>query len=466
MSNEYNNTDYIKIDSLTLKALDSVGSAVQSLQRESLEVEVTRLNLVDTPLLDRATKVYPTAREHKFSLVTSRHDKIGYAAFREGSVPRTVEIELTQRRALPTMIGSRVQITELAEKVTENGLQAIGELVRTEKIQEVKEETEYLDVYGDRRFGSADENSSLNLQYDGVVNIVKNGAPMNVIDAQGKPLSLALLWAAESSVLNTQMLAKPSTVVISHMDRINLQATFYNFARTTQQERVQGLLGANATEFVSGYGQSELVPSRFVGDWHKFNDAGFGAVAGEYARPTAPGAVTAVSAVSATAGQGFTAVRANLTYAFKFANFNGESEAVFTTAIASAPIGNQVTSSATVAASVKWALVYVKDDTTGKFQFLCKVPVYGTAFVFIDNGYETFSHPAYGSKTVRRIPGTGVVLGLDFNVTARAEWIPLEIVALPKVLNDDLVVRHCSTLFSRAPEFNYVIVNVGQESVL
>jgi hypothetical protein len=327
----------------------------------------------------------------------------------------------------------------------------------------VMEETEYLLFHGNRAFGSNDFSSPMNLQFDGMENVVKRGAPQNILDLQGAPLSLAALWAAENKVYLTQGLARPNTVYMSPVDKINLQQSFYQIARTNQAERTAGVLGAEAQSYISAYGESELVTDRFLGDWHKYSSAGFGATGGEFARPAAPTVVAQpVATDSAIAGTGLTA--GAYTYAVKAANFNGESAALELNAV-TATAGDMVQLSVSVDAATKWVILY-RQDGTGAYKFLKRVPVYSTGTVALsDNGHQTLVSP-YGSFTYRQIPGTGFVAGVDHMTTMMAKWIPLEQVPLPQTLNRDLAIRHVASLYSRAPEFNFLIVNVGQESLV
>jgi hypothetical protein len=329
----------------------------------------------------------------------------------------------------------------------------------------VMEETEYLLFHGNRAFGSNDFSSPQNLQFDGLENIVKRGAPQNVLDLQGAPLSLAALWAAENKVYLTQGLARPNTVYMSPIDKINLQQSFYQIARTNQSERAAGVLGAEAQSYISAYGESELVTDRFLGDWHKYSAAGFGATGGEFARPAAP-TITAAS-ISATDDTATSGLVAGLyTYAVKAANFNGESAAVTFNAV-TATDGQMVFMTIDgLDAATRWLIVYRKDND-GDFKFLRRVPVYSTSSVpaLTDNGHQTLVSP-YGTFTYRLIPGTGFVAGVDHMTTLMAKWIPLEQVPLPQTLNRDLAIRHVSSLYSRAPEFNFLIINVGQSSLV
>jgi hypothetical protein len=447
-----------------LKAIDGTSQVAQSLERQDLEGELERLNILETPFYDRLQKIQATAYEHEYNVVTSRQDKIGYAAYRDGGVPRTVEVEVARRRTLPTLLGHRITITELAVATTRAGVQTAEQTARTEKMVAVMEETEYLLFHGDRRFGSTDFSSPQNLQFDGLENIVKRGAPQNVTDLGGRPLSLNALWAAENKVYLTQGLARPNVVMMSPVDKINLQQSFYQIARTTQADRVAGVLGTDAQTYISAYGETELVTDRFLGDWHKFTDQGFGNTGGEFARPAAPSAVTLTAQANAAGNAGLEAIEYN--YMVKAANFNGESEAVEAGAPVTPTAGQQIQLAvATVPAGAKWLIVY-RSDAGGDFKFLKKVPVYagGTVNV-VDDGHETLVS-AYGTFTYRKVPGTGFVVGVDLMTTMLAQWIPLEQVPLPQTLNRDFAIRHVSSLFSRAPEFNFLIVNVAQENVI
>lgn len=442
-----------------LKAIDGTSQVAQGLERQDLEGELARLNILETPFYERLDKVQATALEHEYSLITSRHDKIGYAAYKDGGVPRTVDADVARRRTRPSLIGHRMTITELAQATTRQGIQTASQVAQTEKSVAVMEETEYLNFYGDRALGSTDFSAPGNLQYDGAINMIRRGAPQNILDAEGAPLSLSLLWKAENLVYQSQGMARPSSVFISPIDKINLQQSFYQLARTTQGERAAGVLGADAQSYISAFGESELVTSRFLGDWEKFVDTGFGNTGGEYARPSAPtaGANTLASAADGSAGLDNISYR----YQIKAANFSGESDAVENTA-ATPTAGQQISIALTnVDASTKWFLVY-RSDAGGEYKFLRKVPHYGgTSAAIVDTGHDVLASP-YGTKTIKRIPGTGSVVGVDFRWTSMAQWIPLERVQLPKVLNEDWVVRAVHSLYSRAPEFNFLIVNVAQ----
>lgn len=443
-----------------LKAIDGTSQVAQGLERQDLEGELERLNILETPFYDRLTKVQATALEHEYSLVTSRHDKIGYAAYKDGGIPRSVDADVVRRYTRPTLIGHRITITELASATTRQGIQTASQTARNEKMVAVMEETEWMNFHGDRAFGSTDFTSPGNLQYDGVGAMVKRGAPQNILDAKGQPLSLSLLWKAENLVYQTQGMARPNTVFISPIDKINLQQSFYQLARTTQSERAAGVLGADAQSYISAFGEAELVTSRFLGDWDKYHNAGVGNTGGDFARPAAP--ATAAAANDPAHADGTPGLAAgDYNYAIKAANFFGESDAVTASVTVNASEGVQISLTG-VSPSTKWFIVYREVD--GEMKFLMRVPYYGTGTAaFLDNGHERLVS-AYGTRVIQRIPGTGFVAGVDLRTTAMAQWIGLELVQLPRVLNEDFVVRHVSSLYARAPEFNFLLANVGQVS--
>lgn len=458
--------DYLEhLPTDVLKAIDGTSQVAQSLERQDLEGELERLNILETPFYDRLQKIQATAYEHEYNVVTSRQDKIGYAAYRDGGVPRTVEVEVARRRTLPTLLGHRITITELAVATTRAGVQTAEQTARTEKMVAVMEETEYLLFHGDRRFGSTDFSSPQNLQFDGMENIVKRGAPQNVTDLEGRALSLNALWAAENKVYLTQGMARPNVVFMSPVDKINLQQSFYQIARTNQADRVAGVLGTDAQTYISAYGETELVTDRFLGDWHKFTDQGFGNTGGEFARPGQP-TVAGLNGAAAASTDGMLA--GTYSYAIKAANFNGESESVEVEDVAVTGGAAVAITTGSVPAGTKWIVVYRADGNGSReYKFLKKMPVYGASLngLVIDDGHETLVS-AYGSFTYRKIPGTGFVAGVDLMTTMMAQWIPLEQVPLPQTLNRDFAIRHVASLFSRAPEFNFLIVNVAQENVI
>lgn len=459
------------LDEATLKALNAAGNVAESLEREDLEPELTRLNVLDTPLTDLLLKSHVKAKayEHEYVVVTARHDKIGYAAFRDGGLPRTVEMNVARRRIRPTLVGHRITVTELATRTTQNGVLQIDELAKQEKMIAVANEFEYLAFYGDATLGTDDPGSPNNLQQDGVINIVKRGAPQNVVDAGGQPLTIDLLWEAESRVVSTQALAKPSAVFISYIDKLNLQASFYQISRVmTEADRRRGLLGADAQSYIGIRGEHTLYPSQFLGDFHKFNPARFGAETGDFAAPPnswSVGTVTLGSALPYATGLAPASGSATYEYAIKACNFYGESAAQYATATVSSTDTNrpvQIPLSGLV--NVRWLDVYRKDPGSQEFKFYKRVKVNTTNgnFTFVDDGHETVYTPS-GVYRWKKIPGTGVVVGIDPAVTTMAVWIRMEMYRLPPALTHDWVVWTVASVFSRAPEFNYLIVNVSQE---
>lgn len=449
------------LDDATIKALNAAGNVAESLEREDLESEITQLNVLDTPLSDMLSQNAVTARayEHEYVVVTNRLDKIGFAAFRDGQIPRTVEISTTRRRIRPMLIGHRITVTELASRTTENGIQQIDELAKQEKMIAVANEFEYMSIYGDARLGNDVPGSPNNLQQDGVVNIIKQGAPQNVLDLEGQPLTIDALWQAESRVVSSQSLARPSDVFISYMDKLNLQASFYQIARVmTAGERRAGLLGADAQSYIGVRGEHTLYPNQFLGDFHKFSPYRFGSEVGETAAPPeswAAGAATVAGTTSALEAGTYT-------YAFKAANFYGESGAKFVTRTITA--GQEVSIPLTQLSNVKWVDIYRQDPGVEEYKFYRRVPVAGSSYTFVDDGYETIQH-AYGTYRWKRLPGTGVVFGIDRTVTTMAKWIGMEMYRLPPALTRDWVIWKIASVFSRAPEFNYIIVNVSQDPV-
>ncbi len=462
------------LDEATLKALNAAGQVAESLEREDLEPELTQLNVLDTPLTDLLSKnaVKAKAYEHEYNVVTARHDKIGYAAFREGGLPRTVEVNVARRRVRPMLVGHRITVTELATRTTQNGVMQIDELVKREKMIAVANEWEYLAFYGDNTLGDDTPGSPNNLQQDGIINIIKRGAPQNVLDANGSPLTIDLLWEAESRVVSTQAFANPSEVFISYVDKLNLQASFYQISRImTTADRRAGLLGADAQSYIGVRGERTLHPSQFLGDFHKFNPARFGAEVGDFAAPPSSwnvnSTVTFVTLPYST-GLGNTTSASTYEYAFKPANFYGESAAKFVTVnIATADANKGVQFDFTGLVNTKWLDVYRKDPGSQGFKFYKRVKVSTTNgnFSWIDDGHETVQTPS-GIFRWKKIPGTGVVVGVDPSVTTMAVWIGMELYRLPPALTHDYVVWKVASPFSRAPEFNFLIVNVGQEPIL
>ncbi len=456
------------LDLATLKALNAAGSVAESLEREDLEPELTQLNVLDTPLTDVLKKggIKARAYEHEYNVVTARHDKIGYAAFRDGGLPRTVEINVARRRIRPMLVGHRITVTELATKTTENGVMRIDEVAKREKMIAVANEWEYLAIYGDNTLGEEVPGSPNNLQQDGIVNIIKRGAPQNVVDAGGQPLTIDLLWEAESRVVATQALAKPSAVFLSYIDKLNLQHSFYQLARIVNTgDRRAGLLGADAQSYIGVRGEHQLYPSQFLGDFHKFNPARFGSEVGEFAAPSNSWTLDPVTEVNVTPASPF---RSGDTYeyAVKACNFYGESAAKFVGHTLTADgKGLKLTFRGLV--NVKWLDIYRKDPGSQEFKFYRRVPVrtVNGDFEFVDDGYETVVTPS-GVYRWKKIPGTGVVFGIDPNVTTMATWIGMELYRLPPALTHDWVIWKVASPFSRAPEFNWLIVNVSQEPLV
>lgn len=451
------------LDDATVKALNAAGNVAESLEREDLESEITQLNVLDTPLSDMLSQNAITARayEHEFVVVTNRMDKIGYATFRDGQIPRTVEISTVRRRIRPMLIGHRITVTELATRTTENGIQQIDELAKQEKMIAVANEFEYMVIYGDARLGGDVPGSPNNLQQDGVINIIKQGAPQNVLDLKGQPLTIDALWQAESRVVSSQSLARPTDVFISYMDKLNLQASFYQIARTqTAGERRAGLLGADAQSYIGVRGEHTLYPNQFLGDFHKFSPYRFGSEVGSEAAPPESWAAAAPT----LAGTDSALADGVYKYAFKVANFYGESGAKFVTT-AALTAGQKVTVELTQLSNVKWVDVYRQDPGSDAYLFYKRVPVSGSSHTFVDDGYETIQH-AYGTYRWVKVPGTGVAFGLDRTVTTMAKWIGMEMYRLPPALTRDWVIWKVSSVFSRAPEFNWICVNIGQEPLV
>lgn len=449
------------LDDSTVKALNAAGNVAESLEREDLESEITQLNVLDTPLSDMLSQNSVTARayEHEYVVVTNRMDKIGYAAFRDGQIPRTVEINTARRRIRPMLVGHRITVTELATRTTENGIQQIDELAKQEKMIAVANEFEYMAIYGDARLGGDVPGSPNNLQQDGVANIIKQGAPQNVVDLQDQPLTIDALWQAESRVVSSQSLARPSDVFISYMDKLNLQASFYQIARIqTAGERRGGLLGADAQSYIGVRGEHTLYPNQFLGDFHKFSPYRFGSEVGETAAPPESWAVTATAG-----GTGSILGEGTFEYALKACNFYGETAAKF---VSQAVTGEQSVSLAfTGLSNVRWIDLYRKDPGVDEYRFYKRMPAGASAVTIVDDGYETIQHP-YGVYRWRKVPGTGIVFGLDRTVTTMAKWIGMEMYRLPPALTRDWVIWRVSSIFSRAPEFNWILVNVGQEPLV
>jgi len=116
-----------------LKAIDGSSQVAQTLERQDLESEMERLNILETPFYERLGKVQATAYEHEYNVVTSRQDKIGYAVYKDGGIPRTVDIELSRRRVIPSLIGQRITYTELAIATTRAGVKTVEQTARDER---------------------------------------------------------------------------------------------------------------------------------------------------------------------------------------------------------------------------------------------------------------------------------------------------------------------------------------------
>lgn len=465
------------LDDAAYKSLVAAGNVSESLEREDLEPDLVQLNVLDIPLTNLLNQNETLARayEHEYTVVTNRLDKIGYAAFRDGQIPRTVEINTARRRIRPQLIGHRITVTELATRTTENGIMQIDELVRNEKILAVSNEAEYINIYGDANLGGDVAGSPNNFQQDGMINIVKKGAPQNVVDAAGAPLSVSLLWQAEARVVSSQSNARPSDVFISYIDKLNLQADFYQISRSmTDQQRRAGLLGADAQSYIGIRGEHTLYPNQFLGDFHKFNQFRFGSESGEFAAPSEGWNVSLKTTGGYTGGliaDGGSALTTSVSavtfsYAFKVANFFGETTAKFID-VTGVTAGQTVGISITGLTNAKWMDVYRKDPGSSEYKFYKRVPFssISSSADFIDNGLESITS-FNGTYTWKKIPGTGVVFGVDRVVTSLAKWIGLELYRLPPALTHDWVIWKVASIFSRAPEFNYLITNVSQTPIV
>lgn len=453
------------LDQITLKALNAAGNVAESLEREDLESEITQLNVLDTPLTDMLSEGEVTGRayEHEYVVVTNRLDKIGYATFRDGQIPRTVEVNTTRRRIRPMLVGHRITVTELATRTTEGGVMQIDELAKQEKMIAVANEFEYLAIYGDAELGGDNPGSPNNLQQDGILNIIKRGAPHNIVDAKGARLSIDLLWEAETRVVSAQSLARPSEVFCSYVDKRNLQASFYQIARVdTAGERRAGLLGADAQSYVGIRGEHTLYPNQFLGDFHKFTPSRFGSEVGEHAAPSESWATGTVT-YTASGGSPFKAAEV-YEYAIKVCNFYGETSAKFKTATINAD-GDKVNIPLTGLSNAKWIDIYRKDPGSDEYKFYRREVTSGSSHTIADDGYETVVTP-YGKYQWEKRPGTGVVFGVDRTVTSMVKWIGMEMYRLPPALTHDWVVWKVSSVFSRAPEYMWMIVNVDQTPVV
>lgn len=457
-----------------LKALNAAGNVAQSLEREDLESEITHLNVLDTPLTDLLSEnaVLARAYEHEYTVVTNRIDKIGYAAFRENQIPRTVEISTAKRRIRPMLVGHRITVSLLAVETTQNGIVPIDELAKQEKMIAVANEFEYLAIYGSAKLGGDVPGSPNNLQQDGIVEIIKNGAPQNVVDAQGKPLSVSMLWQAESRVVGTQSYARPSSVFISYIDKLNLQADFYQIARTmSDQQRRAGLLGADAQSYIGIRGEHTLHPNQFLGDFEKFDPYPRGSEVGETAAPSEGWTVALATTGGFTSGirpnanskLNLTTTTQTYSYAIKVCNFYGETSAKFID-VPGVDAGEEVGLVINSMSNAKWVNVYRKDPGSDEYLFYKRIPLSmgSSSLTVVDDGLETVVTP-YGTYTWRKIPGTGVVFGIDRSVTTISKWIGMELYRLPPALTQDWVIWKVASVFSRAPEFNWLIVNVGQK---
>ena len=447
------------------KTLVASGQVAESLEREDLEPQLTRLNVLNTPLTELLDEnaVQATAFEHEYVVETNRLDKPGFAAFRDGQLPRTVDVAVARRRIRPMLVGHRITVSELATRTTENGVIPIDDLAVQSKMIAVANEFEYLAFYGDSRLGGDTPGSPNNLQQDGVINQVLFGAPQNVLDAEGQPLTIDLLWEAEQRVVSSQAFAQPSGVFISFMDKLNLQKSFYTIARAmTDEQRRAGLLGADAQSYIGIRSTNMLHASQFLGDFHKFSPYPIGMSSGEYARPLSSWTL----AGSEVASTGSALVAGDYSYAVKVANFYGETEAREVTVTITAD-GNVAQLQLSGLADAKWVDIYRKDPGMDVHKFYRRVPLpaNATAFTFDDDGYESVSTPS-GVYRWKKVPGTGVVIGVDRTYTTMAKWIGMEIYRLPPTLTHDYVVWKVASPFSRAPEFNWLIVNVSQEPII
>lgn len=448
-----------------LKALTAGGQVAESIEREDLEKGVTELNVLNTPLTEvlDENNVKATAYEHEYAVATNRLDKPGYAALRDGQIPRTVDIAVARRRIRPMLVGHRITVTELSVRTTEAGVIPIDDLVVHEKMIAVANEWEYFAFYGDATLGGDTPGSPNNLQQDGVIEMIKRGAPQNVLDAEGSPLSIDMLWEAEQRVVSSQAYASPSDVFISFIDKLNLQKSFYQIARTmTDAQRRAGLLGADAQSYIGIRGEHTLHPSQFLGDFHKFTPYAIGAASGEYARPAESFNVNAPTTI---AGADSALTAGDYSYAIKAANFYGETSAK-TADVTVANDGDAVSIVLDNLSDTKWLDIYRKDPGSDAYKFYKKVrvPSAASSYTFVDDGYESVTVPN-GVYRWKKIPGTGYVVAIDRTYTTMAKWIGMEIYRLPPALTRDYVIWKVASPFSRAPEFNYLIVNVSQEPI-
>ena len=449
------------------KTLLASAGVAESLEREDLEPRLVQLNMLNTPLTAvlESNAVQATAYEHEVAVETNRVDMLGFAVFRDGNIPRTVEVDVQRIRVRPMIVGHRITVTELAVRTTANGVIPIDDLVIQSKIAAVSQEFEYMSIYGDSTLGSDIPESPNNLERDGIINIIKRGAPQNVIDAGGAPLDIQLLWKAETAVVSTQAYANPSDVFMSYIDKVNLQNSFYQIARVmTDQQRRAGLLGADAQTYIGVRGEHTIHPSQMLGDFIRFTHNRIGADSGDYA---APPETWNIDSATVAAGNSTFAAGTTLRYAIKVRNFHGVTAARYVEATTTAD--GDVVQIALSGITNAVALVIYRDDAgTGEYKFYRQVrlPYAATTFTFVDDGYETIQTPNGAKYRWKKIPGTGVVFGIDRSVTTVVKWIGMEAYRLPPTMTHDWAIWKIATAFSRAPSFNWLIVNVGQTTAI
>lgn len=451
-----------------VKALDATNVATEALQLPDIEAEITQLGVLGTVFWDTFKKVQATAREHQFTLITSRRDMLGKAFYQERGLPRETGIGAVRRKVTPKLIGHRMAVTELARAVTEHGLDDALERLKTEKLIATLEDTEWGIIYGDADLGpGADRDAPENLQTMGLVASFMRFAPENIIDLEGRPLTLRDIWDAEVRIFQRNERAMPDNLYISPIDHINLRESFYQFTLTSQAERMQGVLGTNATEYLGSYGRIPIHVSRFLGDFNRFDADAVGDPTGEYARPQ--GTVT----VSATAGGSDGDLpEGDYVIAVKAHNFWGTSAAGISNTV-SVTAGQKITLDiAYTTSDAYWFEIFVRraDDPTAKFKFLTRVkkaPSGNTTFVY--SGLQSLvKDAAYtgvndtNTYTYKQIPGTGVAFLLDTKRIRIARWLPLQLVNLPRNLTYHMAIRHAINLYSQAWEFSAMFINVGQ----
>jgi hypothetical protein len=419
------------------------------LRVESLEstLKVTTYSMDHIELWKLIPKVKAGSTVEQYNVISEfgQQDQEGF--FVEGDLPEETDATYERKTAIIKYHGTTRRVSHVMTMINP----AHGDVMA----QEAVNGTMYLLRQMERHLFFARSDLS-GIQWDGLEKLIEDGAPNNVIDLRGDPITQEVLTDIAMTVHDAPNFGTPSHLFLNPRNHNDLIKSFYPNGRYEVFSKPDnGMAGLDIKGYTSPAGRVQFVPDVFIDDMGGIT--GLVAVGESGKRPGTPTITTAATTpVDATAK--FTADDdGDYFYAVVAANAKGASAAV-TFGPVTVATGDQVTFGVTPAAGLPTPSYYKiyrtkVDGAAGTQRLILRVPNTAGAgeLTVIDRNF--------------RLPGTTSAFLLQMDVTNLSFKQLMPMLKVPLAIIDSSL-RWMQLLYGApvvyTPKHNLILRNIGR----